>query len=66
MNTVKQIKSAISQLSESDLTELRTWFDELDAKKWDEQFEADVKAGKLDDIAAQAIKDFKTGKHAQL
>jgi len=34
--------------------------------RWDKQFEADVKAGKLDNIANQAIEDFKAGKAKEL
>ena len=30
--------------------------------KWDSQFEKDVKAGKLDELANQAIADFEAGK----
>ena len=31
----------------------------FEARTWDKQFEEDAKSGKLDDIADQAIDDFK-------
>ena len=39
----------------------RAWFEEFDAKVWDKQFEEDVKLGKLDHLANQAIDDFRVG-----
>ena len=66
MYTVQEIKSAISHLSQSDLAALREWLDELDAEAWDEQFEDDVKSGKLDKLGSQAMKDFQDGKCKEL
>lgn len=66
MQTVQEIELAISRLSLPDLARFREWFEEFDAKKWDEQFEADAVCGKLDKLAAQAISDFRTGKCKEL
>jgi len=46
----------------SDLSNFRQWFEEFDAQVWDRQFEADVKSGKLNKIAEQALNDYRTGK----
>jgi hypothetical protein len=48
MSTVKEIESAISRLSPSDLAQLRAWFAEFDANAWDQQIEADADNGRLD------------------
>jgi hypothetical protein len=48
MSTVKDIESAISRLSRSDLSELRAWFTEFDADAWDRQIEEDARSGRLD------------------
>ena len=66
MNTVQEIEKAVSRLSLEDLARFREWFEEFDAKIWDKQFEADVKAGKLDKLANQAIADFRAGKYTEL
>ncbi len=48
MSKVKEIEKSISMLPKDDLAVLREWFEDLDAKMWDEQFENDAKSGKLD------------------
>ena len=48
MSSITEVKTAIQALSESEFVELRTWFSNLDYERWDRQFEADVKAGRLD------------------
>lgn len=57
-----RLQSAVSQLSAEKLARFRVRFDEFDAEVWDEQFEADAKSGKLDQLANQAIADFWVGK----
>jgi len=52
--SVEEIEAAISHLAPDELTQLADWFTEFQAKVWDQQLEADVKAGKLDQSARQA------------
>ncbi len=59
---VKELQSAVSQLSAEELARFRAWFDEFDAEVWDGQFDEDVESGKLDRHANRAIADFRTGK----
>lgn len=62
MQNVQEIEEAVSKLSESDLINFREWFEKFDQGVWDKQFEADVKSGKLNELAQKAISDFKSGK----
>jgi hypothetical protein len=62
MHNVQEIEVAVSGLSKSDLISFRDWFEKFDQTAWDSQFEKDVKAGKLDELANQAIADFEAGK----
>ena len=39
----------------------RRWYAAFDAETWDRQFEADVKAGKLDALADKALRDHNSG-----
>ncbi len=55
MTTVHEIEKAVSELPSNELEQFRKWFDEFDAKVWDKQFENDVRSGKLDQIAENAI-----------
>jgi hypothetical protein len=63
---VSEIERAVSRLSTEDLTCFRKWFEQFDAQKWDRQFEADVKAGRLDRIAEQALADYVAGNVQEL
>jgi hypothetical protein len=58
---IKEIESAIAQLPTSELAELAKWFEEFQARVWDEQLEQDVKSGRLDALLKQAEQDFEQG-----
>ncbi len=62
MTTVKEIETAVSQLSSSEFVQFRIWFEEFAAEIWDSQFERDVTEGRLEQLAGQAIADFQSGK----
>jgi hypothetical protein len=66
METINEIESAISSLSDHDLAQFRDWFAQYDAKKWDDQFEKDVKSGKLSGLAEKALGHFKAGNVREL
>jgi len=53
MSKVEKLEKQIESLSPEDLSKLRAWFFELDARLWDQQIEADAKAGKLDGLFAE-------------
>ena len=57
MGRVESIEGQILELTPEELATLREWFAEYDAEAWDRQFEADVKAGKLDALAERALRD---------
>jgi hypothetical protein len=61
MSIVLEIEDKIKNLPPDELVDFRVWFEKFDADTWDEQFESDVNAGKLDTLAQQAINDFKQG-----
>lgn len=58
MTTVQEIEHALAKLPPEKLAEFRSWYAEFDAAQWDEQFKADVHAGRLDRLADQALADF--------
>ncbi|HXU46289.1 MAG TPA: hypothetical protein VN783_12240 [Thermoanaerobaculia bacterium] len=66
MSQVKQLEQNVQKLSPKDLAEFRRWFLEFDARLWDEQIEADQRAGKLDDLLSEARADFAAGKAREL
>ena len=66
MSEIEQIESRIQSLSAEEMAKFRAWFIEFDGRVWDEQIEADVKAGKLKNLAAEALAEYKAGKTRKL
>ena len=54
MKRVEHIEQQIRELSAREFSELRAWVLEQDWKSWDQQIEADMRAGRLDKIIAEA------------
>lgn len=61
MNTVEQIKRAVELLSDRELARFRIWFEAFEANRFDAAIERDVRAGKLDTLAEEAIVHYRTG-----
>ena len=55
MRTVSEIQKAVLGLSGAEFAELRGWLLDEDWERWEREFEEDVKAGKLDFMAAEAL-----------
>ena len=66
MRKIEELEEQIRNLSGTELVEFRKWYAEFDALAWDRQFEADVKAGKLDSLAEAARRARREGKSKEL
>ncbi len=66
MSKLEAVQQTILELSLLEKKQLEAWFDEQLQLLWDEQFEQDVQAGRLDVLAAKAIADFETGNFREL
>lgn len=66
MTTIQDIENAIRRLTPGELSAFRTWFAEFEADVWDREFEEDVKAGRLDELAEQALRDLREGRCTDL
>jgi hypothetical protein len=64
--SITEIEQAIAELSPEELARFREWFEEFDARVWDEQIQNDAKTGKLDEIADKAIDAYRAGKAKEL
>lgn len=62
MNTIEEIKIALTGLPPEELSMFRAWFSEFDAETWDHQFEQDVAVGRLDALADEALQDLREGR----
>lgn len=66
MTELEKLEQRIQGLSPDELKRFRAWFAEFDVRVWDEQIEADAKAGKLDKLVSEALSEYKSGKKREL
>ena len=66
MSAVEQLEQQVVELSPEDLAKFRAWFIEWDHENWDKQIKADVAAGKLDHLIAEAQAEYKAGRARKL
>ena len=66
MSTIQEIQTAVSELSLEEISVFRAWFVEFDAKVWDQEFEQDVAAGRLEALAEEALRDLREGRCTDL
>ena len=66
MSNVEQIESAILLLPQQEFRRLSDWIAELDQRRWDEQLERDVAAGRLEGLAAEAVADYQAGRTREI
>ncbi|MBZ9699338.1 MULTISPECIES: iron-containing alcohol dehydrogenase [unclassified Mesorhizobium] len=62
MTKLEQIEKSITELSPEELKAFAAWFEALQADLWDRQIETDVRAGRLDKLAEQALADHRAGR----
>ncbi len=62
MTKLEKLEREIQKLDRAELVTLRDWFRKYDAEEWDRQIEEDVRAGKLDKLADEALADHKAGR----
>ena len=61
MTVLERIEAEVQTLSDKELCAFRRWFQEWDSDAWDRQIEADAQAGRLDDLAAEALAEYRAG-----
>ncbi len=61
MTKLEDIERAVMKLNREDLVRFRAWFEELDARCWDEQLRQDAEEGRLEALAEKALKDHEKG-----
>ncbi len=66
MTRVEQLEHEIQKLNRADFEAFRNWFRNYEADSWDRQMEDDVKSGKFDKLAEEALAAHKAGKTKEL
>jgi hypothetical protein len=60
--SVEELEKAVAKLPPDQFASFREWFEAFAADEWDRQFEADVKAGKFDELGEEALAAHAAGK----
>ena len=55
MTTVSELQKVILSLSEAEYADLRGWLLDEDWERWEREFDEDVRAGKLNALASEAL-----------
>lgn len=66
MTKVEKIENEVKQLNQDELAVFRDWFRKYDSDEWDRQIEEDVRSGKLDRLAKEALAAHKAGRTKEL
>ncbi|MEJ5378473.1 MAG: hypothetical protein WHX93_18025 [bacterium] len=66
MSKIEEIEKEVQKLEPDELQAFRKWFWDFDAQAWDQQFEKDALSGKLDPLAGEALKSFKSGNCSEI
>jgi len=64
--TLLELEKQVSKLPPEQLAKFIEWVKELESDLWDKQIESDVAAGKLDQLAKDAIAEDDAGKTTPL
>jgi hypothetical protein len=62
MSTVAEIEKAIQKLTPQEIKAVADWLQEFREEMWDQQIDADARAGKLDKFIAKAKAGYRAGK----
>lgn len=66
MTRLELLEREVEKLTPEELAAFRDWFTEYAWQSWDRQLERDVAAGKLDELAAEALEELERGETREI
>jgi hypothetical protein len=66
MSKLENLEEQVKELTGEELRAFREWFVQFDAEAWDRQLQSDAQNGKLDELAARALRDYDAGRATDL
>jgi hypothetical protein len=66
MTELERLEKSVASLSAEDLARFREWFVEFDAQLWERQIERAASAGRLDDLIAEAMEEYRSGRTREI
>jgi len=64
--TTEDIEKAVELLTPNELARFRAWFEQFDARRFDQALERDAQAGRLDAFAEEALNAYRAGQTRDL
>ena len=64
--TIEDIEKAVEQLAPENLAKFRAWFEQFEASRFDRKIQQDVRNGRLDQLADEALREFCDGRTREL
>jgi hypothetical protein len=61
MTKLEKLERKVQRLGRAELADFRAWFRKYDSDEWGRQIEEDVRTGKVDPLAEEAISAYRTG-----
>jgi len=62
MTAIEKLEREVRRLSREERSAFRDWFRRYDSDEWDREIEQDIRSGKLDALAEEAIADHEAGR----
>jgi len=62
MTEIEKLEREVLRLSREERAAFRDWFRRYDSDEWDREIEQDIRSGKLDALAEEAIADHEAGR----
>jgi hypothetical protein len=66
MGTVESLQQQVRALTPDELAQFRTWLLDLDWADWDARLDDDIRAGRLEALAEQALHEHASGETTRL
>lgn len=66
MTRIEKLEREVQKLSRAELAAFRNWFRKYDSDEWDSQIEEDIRAGRLDTVAEEALEVHGRGRTKEL
>ncbi len=66
LNKLSDIELSVTKLPDEDFDKFRQWFWEFESQKWDTRIKKDIDDNKLENMANEAMADYKKGKSKTL
>jgi hypothetical protein len=66
MTKLEKLEREVQRLSRAEMATFRAWFRKYDSDEWDQQVEEDIRTGKLESLAEEAVSAHRAGRTREI